>query len=170
MSGADEAPAGSGPSVTAGGDDAEIRALVRQGTSGAGHLIRRLFQLRTRIWQDIMPCDLTGPQFTVLGTLYEHGSMDQGTLGQHAGLDKSTAAPIVERLRGRGLLMTRRDTADARRKLLDLTPEGRRMVIKAAPFAAQVDERLLATLGANEREKFFRLVHRVLAADTEQPE
>jgi DNA-binding MarR family transcriptional regulator len=168
MTGADDAPAISGPSATA--DDGEIRALVCQGTSGAGHTIRRLFQLRTRMWQEIMPCDLTGPQFTVLGTLYVHGSMDQGTLGQHAGLDKSTAAPIVERLRRRGLLTIRRDTADARRKLLDLTTEGRQMLIKSAPFAVQVDERLLATLTRDEREEFFRLVHRVLDVDAQRPQ
>ncbi|MCW2885255.1 MAG: DNA-binding protein [Streptosporangiaceae bacterium] len=86
------------------------------------------------------PADLTGPQFTVLGTLYVHGSMDQGTLGQHAGLDKSTAAPIVERLRGR--LVIGRHTTDARRRLLELTPEGRQMLIHTAPFA-EVDEQVI---------------------------
>jgi DNA-binding MarR family transcriptional regulator len=165
MTSADGTRAVTGSSPATGGDERQIRALVDQGTSGAGHVIRRLFQLRTRLWQETVPGDLTGPQFTVLGTLYMHGSMDQGTLGQHAGLDKSTAAPIVERLRGRGLLQITRDTADARRKLLDLTPEGRRTVMHTAPFAADVDEQLLAALTATEREEFSRLVDRVLTAE-----
>jgi DNA-binding MarR family transcriptional regulator len=131
--------------------------LVRGGTSGAGHVIRRLFQHRTRLWQVGIPDELTGPQFTVLGILYLHGSLDQGTLGRHAGLDKSTAAPLVERLRGRGLLTISRGAADARRKVLDLTPEGRRLVARLAPHAADVDERLLAPLTRPEREEFFRL-------------
>jgi DNA-binding MarR family transcriptional regulator len=114
-----------------------------------------------------VPYDLTGPQYTVLGALYLNGRMDQGTLGQHAGLDKSTAAPIIERLRGRGLLDITRDTADARRKLLDLTPEGRRTVVGMAPFAVEVDERLLSALTAAERAEFARLTGRVLGA--EQP-
>jgi DNA-binding MarR family transcriptional regulator len=138
------------------------RTLVRQGTSGAGHVIRRLFQLRSRLWQETVPYDLTGPQYTVLGALFLNGRMDQGTLGQHAGLDKSTAAPIIERLRGRGLLVTTRDSADARRKLLDLTPEGRRTVIRMAPFAVEVDERLLSALTADERAEFARLAGLVL--------
>ncbi|MCW2901122.1 MAG: MarR family transcriptional regulator [Streptosporangiaceae bacterium] len=146
--------------------EAGVRAQVRQGTSGAGHIIRRLFQLRTRMWQETVPCDLTGPQYTVLGTIYMHGSMDQRTLGSHAGLDKSTAAPIVERLRGRGLLTITRDTADARRKLLDLTPEGRDMVVRTAPFAAEVDEQLLAALTADERQVFSRLTGRLLEGET----
>jgi DNA-binding MarR family transcriptional regulator len=141
------------------------RTLVRQGTSGAGHVIRRLFQLRSRFWQETVPYDLTGPQYTVLGALYLNGRMDQGTLGQHAGLDKSTAAPIIERLRGRGLLEITRDIADARRKLLDLTPEGRRTVVGMAPYAVAVDERLLSALTADERAEFARLTGRVLGAE-----
>jgi DNA-binding MarR family transcriptional regulator len=141
------------------------RTLVRQGTSGAGHVIRRLFQLRSRLWQETVPYDLTGPQYTVLGALFLNGRMDQGTLGQHAGLDKSTAAPIIERLRGRGLLVTTRDTADARRKLLDLTPEGRRTVVRMAPFAIEVDERLLSALTADERAEFARLAGLVIGGE-----
>jgi DNA-binding MarR family transcriptional regulator len=141
------------------------RTLVRQGTSGAGHVIRRLFQLRSRLWQETVPYDLTGPQYTVLGALFLNGRMDQGTLGQHAGLDKSTAAPIIERLRGRGLLVTTRDTADARRKLLDLTPEGRRTVVRMAPFAVEVDERLLSALTADERAEFARLASLVIGGE-----
>jgi DNA-binding MarR family transcriptional regulator len=141
------------------------RTLVRQGTSGAGHVIRRLFQLRSRLWQETVPYDLTGPQYTVLGALFLNGRMDQGTLGQHAGLDKSTAAPIIERLRGRGLLVTTRDTADARRKLLDLTPEGRRTVVRMAPFAVEVDERLLSALTADDRAEFARLASLVIGGE-----
>lgn len=153
----------------AGGADDEIRALVRQGTSGAGHIIRRLFQYRTRLWQETVPGDLTGPQFTVLGVLFRHGSMDQRTLGQHAALDKSTAAPVLERLRARGLIAITRDPADARRKLLDLTPDGRELVTEAAPFAAEVEERLLAALSPAERDEFFRLAGAIVSPEPESP-
>jgi DNA-binding MarR family transcriptional regulator len=151
----------------AGRADDEIRALVRQGTSGAGHVIRRLFQYRTRLWQETVPGDLTGPQFTVLGVLFRHGSMDQRTLGRHAALDKSTAAPVLERLRTRGLIAITRDPADARRKLLDLTPDGRELVTEAAPFAAEVEERLLAALSPAERDEFFRLAGAILSPEPE---
>jgi DNA-binding MarR family transcriptional regulator len=168
MTGAEEMPRVADSGQASGAAEADIRALVHQGTSGAGHIIRRLFQLRTRMWQETVPTDLTGPQYTVLGTLYIHGSMDQRTLGGHAGLDKSTAAPIVERLRGRGLLTITRDPADARRKLLDLTPEGHEIVARTAPFAAEVDEQLLAALTPDEREIFSRLTGRVLQAETQR--
>jgi len=148
---------GNGGYSAASRDEHVVRA-----SAGAGNLIRRLFQQRTRLWQQTLPDDITGPQFTVLGVLYLRGAMDQRTLGHHASLDKSTAAPIVERLRLRGLLTVERDTADARRKVLALTPAGQAAVVRLAPYAAQVEDLLLGDLSPAEREQFFHLAYRIL--------
>ncbi|MFI6357353.1 MarR family winged helix-turn-helix transcriptional regulator [Streptomyces sp. NPDC050743] len=158
----DKEGGGDGDAVATGNDEHIVR-----GITGAGNVIRRLFQQRTRLWLQTLPDDITGPQFTVLGTLYLRGAMDQRTLGHHANLDKSTAAPIVERLRVRGLLAIERDTADARRKVLNLTPAGCAAVAHLAPYAAQVEDLLLEELSPAEREQFFHLAYRILgAADT----
>jgi DNA-binding MarR family transcriptional regulator len=154
------AGAGNGGTIGAARDEPVIR-----GISGAGNVIRRLFQQRTRLWQTTVPDDITGPQFTVLGVLHLRGAMDQRTLGHYASLDKSTAAPIVERLRARGLVTVERDTVDARRKVLALTPAGRRTVVRLAPHAAQVEDMLLGELSAAEREQFFKLAYRILGVD-----
>ena len=146
-----------GGAIAASHDEPVVR-----GTSGAGNVIRRLFQQRTRLWQQTLPDDITGPQFTVLGVLYLRGAMDQRTLGHYASLDKSTAAPIVERLRARGLLTVERDTSDARRKVLALTPAGRETVVQLAPYAAQVEDLLLGDLSPAERQQFFHLAYRIL--------
>jgi DNA-binding MarR family transcriptional regulator len=159
-------PEAAASAAVKGVTEEQVRALVLRGTSGAGHVIRRLFQQRTRLWQGTVPGDLTGPQFTVLGILYLHGSMDQGTLGRYSGLDKSTAAPVLERLRRRGLIAITRDPADARRKLLELTADGRETVISTAPHAADVEEQLLAVLPSAEREEFFRLAALILGPET----
>jgi DNA-binding MarR family transcriptional regulator len=157
----DKKGAGGEGGVGAAGHDEPVLRV----TSGAGNVIRRLFQQRTRLWQQTLPDDITGPQFTVLGVLYLRGAMDQRTLGHHTSLDKSTAAPIVERLRTRGLLTWERDTADARRKVLTLTPAGREAVVRLAPFAARVEDLLLGNLSPAEREQFFHLAYRILGAD-----
>ncbi|MFF0794842.1 MarR family winged helix-turn-helix transcriptional regulator [Streptomyces spiralis] len=154
--------AGAGDEGNGGANAVSRDEPVVRGTSGAGNVIRRLFQQRTRLWQQTLPEDITGPQFTVLGVLYLHGAMDQRTLGHYASLDKSTAAPIVERLRTRGLLTVERDTADARRKVLALTPTGRETVVRLAPCAAQVEDLLLGDLSPAEREQFFHLAYRIL--------
>ncbi|MBM9506868.1 MarR family winged helix-turn-helix transcriptional regulator [Actinacidiphila acididurans] len=138
--------AGAGDEGNGGANAVSRDEPVVRGISGAGNVIRRLFQQRTRLWQQTLPDDIAGPQFTVLGVLCLHGAMDQRNLGHYASLDKSTAAPIVERLRARGLLTVERDTADARRKVLALTPTGRETVVQLAPYAGQVEDLLLGDL------------------------
>jgi DNA-binding MarR family transcriptional regulator len=136
---------------------------VQAAISGIGHLVRRLAQAQTRIWQDTVGDELTGPQFTVLGILHTKGPMDQRTLGEHARLDKSTAAPLIERLRQRGLVEVARDTADKRRKLLRITPAGDQCVIRLGPPAVIAGDRLLAPLSPADRQVFLDLLATVTA-------
>jgi DNA-binding MarR family transcriptional regulator len=142
-------------------DEAEARGTVHAAIHGLGHLSRRLFQLHARVWQEIVDDELTGPQFTVLGVLHLEGEMDQRTLGAHARLDKSTAAPIVERLRQRGLLEVERDSVDKRRKVLRITPEGRALVVRTSPLAVEVGDRMLAPLLPEEQELLLSFLERM---------
>jgi DNA-binding MarR family transcriptional regulator len=130
--------------------------------TGPSHLARRFNQLNTRLWQEAVGDELTGPQFTVLGVLNLEGPLDQGTLGQHSRLDKSTVAPLVERLRQRGLVEIARDSADRRRKVLRITDQGRELAIRLTPTALEVGEAMLAPLDPEERELFLGLLRRVV--------
>lgn len=96
-------------------------ATIHAALDGLGPLARQLGQIHTRLWHEQVHQDLTGPQFTVLGLLRTHGPMDQGTLGTLASLDKSTAAPMLERLKRRGLVTITKDDKDRRRKLVTVT-------------------------------------------------
>ncbi|MHC5259057.1 MarR family winged helix-turn-helix transcriptional regulator [Streptomyces sp. UC4497] len=128
---------------------------------GVGPLARQLNQLHTRLWYEQVHQDLTGPQFTVLSLLDLHGDMDQGTLGTLAHLDKSTAAPLLERLRRRGLLDLEKDERDRRRKLVRITESGRHLVTRLAPGVTDVSDQLLDVLSEEEREEFLRMLRRV---------
>lgn len=129
---------------------------------GLGPLARRLNQTHTRLWYEQVHQDLTGPQFTVLSLLDTHGAMDQGTLGARAHLDKSTAAPLLERLRRRGLVDITRDEADRRRKLVRITEEGRELAARLAPAVVAVSERMLEPFSPEEREQLLGLLRRAV--------
>jgi DNA-binding MarR family transcriptional regulator len=136
-------------------------ALLTTATQGPGHLARRFFQVHARLWQDLVGAELTGPQFSVLAVLQLRGPLDQGTLGELARLDKSTAGPLLERLERRGLVAITRDEADRRRKLLTLTDDGAALVELVAPRAVEVGDRMLAPLNEAEREQLLALLARV---------
>ncbi|MFI8880326.1 MarR family winged helix-turn-helix transcriptional regulator [Streptomyces sp. NPDC055243] len=129
---------------------------------GLGPLARQLNQAHTRLWHEQVHQDLTGPQFTVLSLLHARGAMDQGTLGALAHLDKSTAAPLLDRLRRRGLVDITRDGNDRRRKLVRITDSGRELDTSLAPAVVAVSDQLLAPLTAEERGVFLSLFRRLV--------
>ncbi|MEV0277469.1 MarR family winged helix-turn-helix transcriptional regulator [Streptomyces sp. NPDC050610] len=141
--------------------DSDSRALL-DAISGVGPLARRLNQVHTRLWYEQVDSDLTGPQFTVLSLLCERGVTDQGTLGALAHLDKSTAAPLLERLRRRGLVDLAKDASDRRRKLVSITDEGRELAARLAPAVLRVNEQMLEPFSGEEREQLLSLLRRAV--------
>ncbi|MEL5954385.1 MarR family winged helix-turn-helix transcriptional regulator [Streptomyces sp. CLV115] len=127
---------------------------------GVGPLARQLNQAHARLWYERVDQDLTGPQFTVLTLLHAHGDMDQGTLGSLAHLDKSTTAPLLDRLRRRGLVELAQDEKDRRRKLVRITGSGRELAVRLAPAVVAVNEEMLSPFSPGEREQFLTLLRR----------
>jgi len=135
---------------------------VHAALDGLGPLVRQLGQIHTRLWHEQVHQDLTGPQFTVLGLLQMHGPMDQGTLGTLSGLDKSTAAPLLERLKRRGLVEIAKDDNDRRRKLVAITEAGDELATTLAPAVVDVSGQILAHFSPTERDQFLSLLRRAV--------
>ncbi|MEV0083594.1 MarR family transcriptional regulator [Saccharopolyspora sp. NPDC050642] len=148
--------------------EADLAETLATAIGGLGPLARRLNQVHTRLWHEQVDRDLTGPQFTVLSLLHMHGDLDQGALGVLAHLDKSTAAPLLDRLERRGLVETAKDDADKRRKLVRLTDDGRELAGRLAPAVIAVSDQMLSTLTDEEREQFLALLHRMVQPPADQ--
>ncbi|MFB7631149.1 MarR family winged helix-turn-helix transcriptional regulator [Streptomyces sp. NPDC056149] len=126
-----------------------------------GHLARRLQQAHTLLWTTMVSQDVTSPQFAVLNTLVGADGLDQRTVGERVGLDRSTIAEVVRRLVTRGLVDKVRDTRDARRSALRLTTEGTRLHRRLSARTARMNEIFLAPLDPQERSTFLELLQRV---------
>ncbi|MCF3122269.1 MarR family transcriptional regulator [Streptomyces arenae] len=129
-----------------------------------GHLARRLQQAHHLLWNTMVSEEITSPQFAVLNTLVAEPGLDQRTVGERVGLDRSTIAEVISRLIRRGLLDKVRDPQDGRRYLLGLTDEGRRTHRKLTVRTARMNQVFLAPLSADEQSVFFDLLHRVADA------
>lgn len=70
------------------------------------------------------PMGLTFPQYLVLLELFSGSPRTVGELGNTLGMDTGTITPLLKRLEKAGLLTRRRDAADERRVLIDLTDAG----------------------------------------------
>ncbi|MGW1818294.1 MarR family winged helix-turn-helix transcriptional regulator [Streptomyces sp. NPDC002125] len=132
-----------------------------------GHLARRLQQAHHLLWNAMVSQETTSPQFAVLNALTAEPGLDQRTVGERVGLDRSTIAEVVSRLLRRGLLDKVRDPQDGRRSLLRLTEEGADTHRKLALRTVRMNQVFLGPLSADERRTLFDLMHRVSdAAET----
>jgi DNA-binding MarR family transcriptional regulator len=70
------------------------------------------------------PMGLTFPQYLVMLELFGGTPRTVGDLGNNLGMDTGTITPLLKRLERAGLINRRRDIADERRVLIDLTENG----------------------------------------------
>ncbi|MFE5239842.1 MULTISPECIES: MarR family winged helix-turn-helix transcriptional regulator [unclassified Streptomyces] len=129
-----------------------------------GHLARRLQQAHHLLWNAMVSQETTSPQFAVLNALTAEPGLDQRTVGERVGLDRSTIAEVVSRLLRRGLLDKVRDPHDGRRSLLRLTEEGADTHRKLALRTVRMNQVFLGPLSADEQRTLFDLMHRVAEA------
>ncbi|MFF9315723.1 MarR family winged helix-turn-helix transcriptional regulator [Streptomyces sp. NPDC014748] len=133
-------------------------------TTHPGHLARRLQQAHYLLWNAMVSEEITSPQFAVLNTLVAEPGLDQRTVGERVGLDRSTIAEVVSRLGRRGLLDKDRDPQDGRRFLLRPTAEGEKTHRRLAVRTARMNQVFLGPLSPAEQTQFFDLIRRVADA------
>ncbi|MER7715515.1 MarR family transcriptional regulator [Streptomyces flaveolus] len=133
-------------------------------TTHPGHLARRLQQAHHLLWNTMVSEETTSPQFAVLNALVAEPGLDQRTVGERVGLDRSTIAEVISRLDRRRLLDKVRDPQDGRRFLLRLTDEGLRVHRRLSVRTARMNQVFLAPLSAAEQAVFFDLIRRVADA------
>jgi DNA-binding MarR family transcriptional regulator len=93
----------------------------------------------TKLYKPLLdPLGLTYPQYLVMLVLWEGDGITVSRLGERVALDSGTLTPLLKRLEGSNLVRRLRDTADERRVLLQLTPEGRALKAKARVVPEQV--------------------------------
>lgn len=132
-----------------------------------GHLARRLQQAHHLLWNTMVSEETTAPQFAVLNALVAEPGLDQRTVGERVGLDRSTVAEVVGRLGRRGLLAKARDPEDGRRSLLRPTDDGLRVHRRLTVRTARMNQVFLAPLSGEEQTHLLDLMQRVADAAEE---
>lgn len=102
----------------------------------------------TKAYKKILaPLEITYPQYLVMLVLWEESPVTVSVLGERLRLDSGTLSPLLKRLQIAGLVERRRDAADERRVLIELTPSGRALRERAAAVPAAI----AAALGLDEQ-------------------
>jgi DNA-binding MarR family transcriptional regulator len=85
------------------------------------------------------------------------GELNQRDLAGRLGMDPGNLVTMLDALEADGLVARPRSEADRRQRLVSLTPTGRRLLTRALRATAAIDERILTTLPASHRDRFYAM-------------
>ncbi|MBN9603980.1 MAG: winged helix-turn-helix transcriptional regulator [Afipia felis] len=127
----------------------------------AGFLMRLASQRHASIFGARMVGRLTPTQFAALIKLYNVQQCSQNQLGRLTAMDAPTIKGVIDRLSKRGLVEIVIDENDRRRRSISLSRQGRDLIEKALPVAAQITKLTLAPLPPREQSEFLRMLKAV---------
>lgn len=125
-----------------------------------GFILRQANQRHTAIFVAGFGA-LTATQWAALAKLAEVGVTSQNQLGRLTAMDVATINGVVDRLGKKGLVRSAADASDARRRMLDLTAEGRAFVAQMTSAAHEVTRQTLAPLNARESATLLALLRKL---------
>ena len=138
----------------------------------AGHLIRRLNQISTSVFQTRLKdegFDLTPVQYAAMTAIHTHPGMDQATVAAFISYDRATIGGVIDRLHGKGLVSREINEKDRRARVLSLTDQGRVMIEQITPVIQTLQNDILSGLSVEERETFLALATKAAAAGSNLP-
>jgi DNA-binding MarR family transcriptional regulator len=123
-----------------------------------GHLIRRAQQAHNRMWVNEVSGEITSPQYGILNAILGYPGIDQKSVGEEVGIDKSTVGDVIDRLIEKRLVVAYRDPDDQRRNLLHLSKAGKRAVSDLAPRVLEMNRKLVRALDEREQQRLVMLL------------
>lgn len=131
-----------------------------------GRLHRLAAALTDRLAEVYAAHGLTEAEFDLLATLRRAGDPYErraGELAAHTMVTTGGLTKRVDRLVGRGLVERAADTADARSRVIKLTPAGRDLIDRAFTAHLENEHRLLAALSDQDAAALESILTRWLA-------
>ena len=97
----------------------------------------------------------------ILVALDEDTHETQGSIADALGYDRGQLVGLLDELEEHGLVERRRDTADRRRQLVNITPEGRKKLDELRRIAQRLEDDLLAPLDPPDQQRLHALLLRL---------
>ena len=131
----------------------------------AGHLIRRLNQSSTHVFQTRLQqagYDLTPVQFATMDVLRATPGLDQAGIAAHIAYDRATIGGVIDRLEQKGYVSRTISKRDRRAREVKLTIHGRSVYDEVFPIVSTLQDEILIGLDAAEKHTFLRLAQKAI--------
>ena len=125
-----------------------------------GYKLRLANQRHVELFSRMMP-DVTPTQFAILARLREIGPISQNHLGRLVGMDAATTKGVIDRLKAKGLVTSRKSETDLRRLEISLTEEGTGFTARAISTARDISRATMVNLTPREQERLLNLLDKL---------
>lgn len=125
-----------------------------------GYKLRLANQRHLELFSRMMP-DVTPTQFALMAKLHETGPMSQNQLGRMIGLDAATTKGVVDRLKVKELIISKKSETDLRRLILSLTDKGTAFIERAVDTGAEISRATVANLTPREVDRLLSLLDKL---------
>ena len=105
---------------------------------------------------------VTVAEWVLLRTLHDADGASPSRIAATLGMTKGAITKLADRLIDKGLATRKADPADARARLLGLTPRARKLVPKLAALADANDGAFFSGLKPSERAALERLLRKIV--------
>ena len=130
-------------------------------------LLEHLVRVGRRASESSMsPGGLRPRHLIALKLLSERGPANQQGLSEALSLDPSNVVGLLNELEERGLITRRRDRADRRRHIVELSSLGEDELALAYARLSDVEDDLLSALNTDERATLYDLLVRAVGANS----
>jgi DNA-binding MarR family transcriptional regulator len=140
---------------------AKLRAMSKSTTPGVTVLLTQLTKLIYRRASDEL-LGMRVKEFSTLAVLRDHSPVPQQELGELLCVDANNLVLLLNDLEAREFAFRRRDPADRRRHLVEITGEGLRAFDSAEKGIESVEGDVLALLSKSERVELQVLLAKAL--------
>jgi DNA-binding MarR family transcriptional regulator len=128
-------------------------------------MLARLGRVAARLLNDeLAQVGLKPPEAAILIMLRDQGPVSQQELGERLHVDPSNLVSFLNALEHDGLVLRRRDPADRRRHIVEITKLGAERVPRCDGPVASLEDQLFATLSPDDRKQLQRILAELLAA------
>ncbi len=111
--------------------------------------------------------NITPVQYSLLSVVRVRPGLDQRTLAEELGIDRSNSADVIARLTRLGLIRSLQGEEDRRTKTSYLTEKGQALLTKLDPLALAAHDALIADLSPARRRLFIRLLQQLVISKNE---
>jgi DNA-binding MarR family transcriptional regulator len=128
--------------------------------------------MRRRIEEAVVPLGVRPRELLALQHLRERGPSAQQTLVELLGVDATNLVALLNNLEDADLIRRRRDRADRRRAIIELSDKGEHVLAELDRGLRQIDDEVLAALTGSQRKTLNDLLAKAvdhIHADCIQP-